>query len=115
MSRSATAATHTVREMRDFLFANATDYEAARAGFAWPQVPEFNFALEWFDVVAGRESDRPAVQIVEADLRACAPGPTASCRHDPTRWPPGSPLSALDRPRRPRDRDAENTRSSCGR
>lgn len=68
MSRSATAATHTIREMRDFLFANATDYAAARAGLAWPEVDEFNFALEWFDVVAGENPDRPAVQIVEADL-----------------------------------------------
>lgn len=68
MSRSATAATHTIREMRDFLFANATDYVAARTGFAWPQVDEFNFALEWFDVVAAENPDRPAVQIVEADL-----------------------------------------------
>ncbi|MGV2903161.1 AMP-binding protein [Microbacterium sp. AGC62] len=68
MSRSATAATHTIREMRDFLFANATDYAAARAGFAWPEVDEFNFALEWFDVIAGENPDRPAVQIVEADL-----------------------------------------------
>jgi acetyl-CoA synthetase len=68
MSRSATAATHTIREMRDFLFANATDYEAARAGFAWPRVDEFNFALEWFDVIAGENPDRPAVQIVSADL-----------------------------------------------
>lgn len=68
MSRSATAATHTIREMRDFLFANATDYAAARVGFAWPQVDEFNFALEWFDVVAAENPDRPAVQIVEADL-----------------------------------------------
>lgn len=68
MSRSATAATHTIREMRDFLFANATDYAAARAGFAWPEAPEFNFALEWFDVIAGENPDRPAVQIVEADL-----------------------------------------------
>ncbi|MFJ6533074.1 AMP-binding protein [Microbacterium sp. NPDC091662] len=68
MSRSATAATHTIREMRDFLFANATDYAAARDGFAWPEVDEFNFALEWFDVVAGENPDRPAVQIVEADL-----------------------------------------------
>ncbi|UPL14033.1 AMP-binding protein [Microbacterium galbinum] len=68
MTRSATAATQTIREMRDFLFANATDYDAARAGFAWPQVDEFNFALEWFDVVAGETPDRPAVQIVEADL-----------------------------------------------
>ena len=68
MSRSATAATHTVREMRDFLFANATDYAAARDGFVWPEVDEFNFALEWFDVVASENPDRPAVQIVEADL-----------------------------------------------
>lgn len=68
MSRSATAATHTIREMRDFLFANATDYAAARAGFAWPEVDEFNFALEWFDVVATDTPDRAAVQIVEADL-----------------------------------------------
>lgn len=68
MSRSATAATNAIREMRDFLFANATDYEAARAGFSWPHPAEFNFALEWFDVVAGESPGRPAVQIVEADL-----------------------------------------------
>jgi len=68
MSRSATAATNTIREMRDFLFSNATDYEAARAGFSWPEPAEFNFALEWFDVVAGENPDRPAVQIVEDDL-----------------------------------------------
>lgn len=68
MSRSATAATHAVREMRDFLFANATDDDAARAGFAWPEVDAFNFALEWFDVVAAERPDRPAVQIVDADL-----------------------------------------------
>jgi acetyl-CoA synthetase len=68
MSRSATAATSAIREMRDFLFANATDYDAARAGFSWPETAEFNFALEWFDVVAGENPDRPAVQIVDADL-----------------------------------------------
>lgn len=68
MSRRATAATSAIREMRDFLFANATDYDAAREGFAWPSPTEFNFALEWFDVVAGETPDRPAVQIVSADL-----------------------------------------------
>ncbi len=68
MSRSATAATTAIREMRDFLFANATDYDAAREGFRWPAPAEFNFALEWFDVVAGENPDRPAVQIVSADL-----------------------------------------------
>ncbi|WP_314425705.1 AMP-binding protein [uncultured Microbacterium sp.] len=68
MSRSATAATTAIREMRDFLFANATDYDAARAGFSWPTPTEFNFALEWFDVIAAENPDRPAVQIVSADL-----------------------------------------------
>lgn len=68
MSRIATAATTAIREMRDFLFANATDYEAARVGFSWPTPTEFNFALEWFDVIAGETPDRPAVQIVSADL-----------------------------------------------
>ncbi|WP_120494602.1 AMP-binding protein [Microbacterium phyllosphaerae] len=68
MSRSATAATTAIREMRDFLFANATDYAAARDGFSWPAPTEFNFALEWFDVVAGETPDRPAVEIVSADL-----------------------------------------------
>ncbi|MFJ4045966.1 AMP-binding protein [Microbacterium sp. NPDC089987] len=68
MTRAATAATMAVREMRDFLFAHGDDYDGARAGFSWPQVDEFNFALEWFDVVAGERPDRPAVQIVSADL-----------------------------------------------
>lgn len=68
MSRPATPATTAIREMRDFLFAHATDYAGARAGFAWPRPEQFNFALEWFDVVAGEKPDRPAVQIVSADL-----------------------------------------------
>lgn len=68
MTRTATAATAAIREMRDFLFEHATDYSGARDGFTWPEVDEFNFALEWFDVVAAENPDRPAVQIVSADL-----------------------------------------------
>ncbi|MEV7632711.1 AMP-binding protein [Microbacterium sp. NPDC089318] len=68
MTRAATAATTAVREMRDFLFAHRDDYDGAIAGFAWPRVESFNFALEWFDVFAGQKPDRPAVQIVSADL-----------------------------------------------
>ncbi|WP_152176355.1 AMP-binding protein, partial [Mycobacterium tuberculosis] len=68
MSRRATPATEAIRGMRDLLFAHATDYDAARRDFAWPELTEFNFALEWFDVIAGENPDRPAVQIVEADL-----------------------------------------------
>ena len=68
MTRSATAATTAIREMRDFLFAHGDDYAGARAGFSWPDLDEFNFALEWFDVIAGENPDRRAVQIVSADL-----------------------------------------------
>ncbi|WP_136052319.1 AMP-binding protein [Microbacterium sp. K36] len=68
MSRRATPATEAIRGMRDLLFTHATDYDAARREFAWPDLTEFNFALEWFDVIAGENPDRPAVQIVEADL-----------------------------------------------
>ena len=34
---------------RDFLLVNRADYPAAYAGFAWPKLENFNFALDWFD------------------------------------------------------------------
>ncbi len=37
---------------RDFLVANREDYERAYAGFRWPELPEFNWALDYFDVLA---------------------------------------------------------------
>jgi acetyl-CoA synthetase len=69
-ARPATPATFAVREARDFLFEHATDYAGAVEGFRWPELDEFNFALEWFDVVAGEHPDRAAVTIVSADLSA---------------------------------------------
>ncbi|GAA4479631.1 AMP-binding protein [Microbacterium panaciterrae] len=66
--RPATAATAAIRSARDLLFAHARDYPGARATFRWPAFAEFNFGLEWFDVVAAENPDRPAVQIVSADL-----------------------------------------------
>ena len=68
--RPATAAPLAVREARDFLVAHHDDYDGAVAGFRWPELTEFNFATEWFDVVAGEHPDRPAVTIVSADLKA---------------------------------------------
>jgi len=56
----------TLREARDFLLAHRTDYAAARAGFRWPALEHFNFALDWFDVIA-RERDREALRIVGPD------------------------------------------------
>ncbi len=66
--RPATAATAAIRSARDLLLAHATDYPGARTTFRWPELQEFNFALEWFDVVAAENPRRPAVQIVSADL-----------------------------------------------
>ena len=51
---------------RDFLLANRTDYEAAYAGFQWPQLSEFNWAIDYFDAMA-KDNDQPALWIVEQD------------------------------------------------
>ncbi|HJV27052.1 MAG TPA: AMP-binding protein [Aromatoleum sp.] len=53
---------------RDFLLANRTDYATAYAGFQWPQLTEFNWALDYFDSMA-RGNDKPALWIVEEDGR----------------------------------------------
>ena len=37
---------------RDFLLANRTDYVAAYSGFSWPELDEFNWALDYFDTLA---------------------------------------------------------------
>ncbi len=58
-------ATQRFRAARDFLLEHREDYAAAVAGFAWPQLPEFNWALDWFDVVAAEHPDRVALRIVE--------------------------------------------------
>ncbi|MEK6806399.1 MAG: AMP-binding protein [Pseudomonadota bacterium] len=37
---------------RDFLFAHRSDYAAAYAGFEWPRLAQFNWALDVFDIEA---------------------------------------------------------------
>ncbi len=53
---------------RDFLLAHRTDYAAAHAGFRWPQLGEFNWALDYFDRMAAG-NDSPGLWIVEEDGR----------------------------------------------
>ena len=60
----STEATERFRAARDFLQANAEDYDAAREGFTWPELDEWNWALNWFDVQAEGNHD-PALWIVE--------------------------------------------------
>lgn len=63
---SATSATETFREARDFLLHHREEYETAYEGFVWPRFDRFNWALEWFDVIAAG-NDRTALHIVEED------------------------------------------------
>ena len=61
-----TTSTPTFHAARDFLLAQRDDYAAACAGFAWPQLDRFNWALDHFDVMA-RGNDAAALAIVEED------------------------------------------------
>ena len=56
--------TDAFRAARDLLLAHRDDYEAARREFAWPALGEFNWALDWFDVIADEHPERPALRIV---------------------------------------------------
>src|SRR4051812_11306112 len=55
-----------VRALRDGLLEHREDYDAARATFAWPELDEFNWALDWFDPFA-RGNSQPGLLVVEAD------------------------------------------------
>ena len=48
---------------RDFLLARREDYAGAYAGFAWPKLDRFNWALDFFDAQA-RGNERAALWIV---------------------------------------------------
>jgi acetyl-CoA synthetase len=63
---AASEATGAFRAARDFLLRHREDYTAARDGFRWPDPAHFNWALDWFDVIAAG-NDRPALWIVEED------------------------------------------------
>ncbi|WP_030865294.1 isobutyrate:CoA ligase IbuL [Streptomyces violaceoruber] len=63
-----TTATELFRTARDFLLEHREDYTAAYEGFRWPRPANFNWALDWFDVVA-EGNGRTALHIVEEDGR----------------------------------------------
>ncbi|MEU5362100.1 AMP-binding protein [Streptomyces sp. NPDC005925] len=61
-----TTATDAFRGARDFLLEHREDWAAAHDGFTWPRPAHFNWALDWFDVIAAG-NDRTALHIVEED------------------------------------------------
>ncbi|MFD0311852.1 AMP-binding protein [Streptomyces sp. NPDC127119] len=58
--------TESFRAARDFLLAHREDYGTAYEGFSWPRPEYFNWALDWFDVIAAGNY-RTALHIVEED------------------------------------------------
>ncbi|MCX5400647.1 AMP-binding protein [Streptomyces sp. NBC_00102] len=65
---SVSSASETFRAARDFLLQHREDWATASAGFRWPRPDRFNWALDWFDVIA-EDNDRTALHIVEEDGR----------------------------------------------
>ncbi|MFI6403922.1 AMP-binding protein [Streptomyces sp. NPDC050548] len=63
-----TTASESFRSARDFLLAHREDYATAYEGFSWPRPDHFNWALDWFDVIAYGNA-RTALHIVEEDGR----------------------------------------------
>lgn len=59
------------RAARDLLLRHRENYQAALAEFSWPELTEFNWALDWFDVAAAEHPDSDALRIV-ADGDAAA-------------------------------------------
>jgi len=59
-------ATVMFRAARDLLLANPDDYASTYKHFEWPALTEFNWALDWFDVIAEGNDDL-ALWIVEED------------------------------------------------
>jgi acetyl-CoA synthetase len=69
---------------RDFLLKHREEYETARREFRWPELSEFNWALDYFDHYAHGNS-KSALWIVNDDatevklsLRRCRAAPTRS-------------------------------------
>ena len=59
-----TISTQSFLEARDLLLRHRTDYERAYREFAWPGLGEFNWALDYFDVIA-QGNGNPALWIVD--------------------------------------------------
>ncbi|CAA9382746.1 MAG: Acetyl-CoA synthetase [uncultured Pseudonocardia sp.] len=55
------------RAAREFLWTHREDYDTAYRDFAWPDIDEFNFALDHVDRIAAERGDARALWIVEQD------------------------------------------------
>jgi acetyl-CoA synthetase len=60
-------ATAAFRQARDYLLAHREDYDTAYRDFRWPQLDTFNYATDWFDVLAAEHPDTTGLWVVEED------------------------------------------------
>ncbi|MFO0583711.1 MAG: AMP-binding protein [Anaeromyxobacter sp.] len=58
------SSTEIFRRHRDLLLKHREDYAAAVSSFHWPVLDRFNWALDWFDIIADG-NDRTALHFVE--------------------------------------------------
>ncbi|TQJ03420.1 AMP-binding protein [Amycolatopsis cihanbeyliensis] len=66
---AASTSMQAFRDAREFLLRNRDDYPTAYRDFRWPELDEFNWALDWFGHLAGdpESADATALWIVEED------------------------------------------------
>jgi acetyl-CoA synthetase len=81
-------ATERLRAARDFLLEAREDYDRAYREFRWPQLDTFNWALDWFDVLAAEGGGRRALWIVGEDgsERACTFAELAARSNQVANW-----------------------------
>ena len=66
----STSTTTAFRTARDFLLSHRDDYATAYAGFQWPKLERFNWALDWFDqIAAGDRRNQTALWVAYEDGR----------------------------------------------
>ncbi|HET7173390.1 MAG TPA: AMP-binding protein [Nocardioidaceae bacterium] len=63
----AASPTTRFRAARDYLLAHREDYATAYRDFRWPELEEFNWATDWFDVLATENGATTALWVVEED------------------------------------------------
>src|SRR6266480_3248183 len=82
-----TPATAAFRAARDLLPSHREDYDAAIREFAWPELDEFNWALDWFDVVAAEHPGQEALRVVaEGGTTALTYGELAARSNQVANW-----------------------------
>ena len=72
-----------VRAARDFLLQHRTDYDTAYQNFTWPELSDYNFAIDWFDGLAEENPNGIALWVIDSageQQRTSASWPT-------TPWP----------------------------